>query len=125
MDTYPIRHDISVLGDVLAVPSLGVLPVNAFLLRAAEPVVVDTGLSLPGRGFTDALASLVDPRDVRWIWLSHPDRDHTGALFDLLDAAPQARVVTTFLGMGIMSTETAVAAGPGSPAQPRSDAGRR
>jgi glyoxylase-like metal-dependent hydrolase (beta-lactamase superfamily II) len=42
---------------------------------------------------------------VRWIWLTHPDRDHTGALFDLLDQAPRARVVTTFLGMGIMSTD--------------------
>jgi hypothetical protein len=31
--------------------------------------------------------------------------DHTGALFDLLDHAPLARVVTTFLGMGIMSTD--------------------
>ena len=53
----------------------------------------------------DALGSVVDPSDVRWIWLTHPDRDHTGALFDLLEAAPQARLITTFLGAGIMSTE--------------------
>jgi flavorubredoxin len=47
---------------------------------------------------------LAGPADVRWIWLTHPDRDHTGALFDLLEAAPQARLVTTFLGAGILST---------------------
>lgn len=81
---------------------------NAFVLHAAEPVVVDTSLSLPDRGFMDTLGSVVDPADVRWIWLTHPDRDHTGALFDLLDAAPHARLVTTFLSADIMSTERPV-----------------
>ena len=46
---------------------------------------------------------MLDPADVEWIWLTHPDRDHTGALFDLLDAAPRARLITTFAGVGIMS----------------------
>lgn len=96
------------MNDHLEVPGIGFLPVNAFVLHAAEPVVVDTGLSLPGRGFMEALDSVVDPADVRWIWLTHPDRDHTGALFDLLAAAPAARLVTTFLGAGIMSTERPV-----------------
>ena len=41
----------------------------------------------------------------RWIWITHPDRDHTGGLWKLLQAAPQARLITTFLGLGIMSTE--------------------
>jgi glyoxylase-like metal-dependent hydrolase (beta-lactamase superfamily II) len=105
MQTHQIGRDITVLSDVAPVPGIGFLPVNAFVLKAAQPVVVDTGLSLPGRGFLEALGSVVDPKDVRWIWLTHPDRDHTGALFELLEAAPQARVVTTFLGMGIMSTQ--------------------
>lgn len=105
MHTYRLGRDVSVLSDPQPVPGLGFLPVNAFVLHAAEPVVVDTGLSLPGTGFLEALSTLLDPRDVRWIWLTHPDRDHTGGLFDLLAAAPRARVVTTFLGAGIMSTE--------------------
>ncbi|WP_448625708.1 MBL fold metallo-hydrolase [Geodermatophilus sp. URMC 64] len=96
---------VTVLSDPLEVPGIGHLPVSAFVLHAAEPVVVDTGLSLADRHFVEDLAAVVDPADVRWIWLTHPDRDHTGGLFDLLVAAPQARVVTTFLGMGIMSTE--------------------
>ncbi|MDK1472342.1 MBL fold metallo-hydrolase [Streptomyces sp. 549] len=104
MEVHRVGRDISVLSDQLPVPGIGFLAVNAFVLHAAEPVVVDTGLSLPDRGFMDALGSVVDPEDVRWIWLTHPDRDHTGALFDILAAAPRARVVTTFLGMGIMST---------------------
>jgi glyoxylase-like metal-dependent hydrolase (beta-lactamase superfamily II) len=105
MNINRIGRDISVLADQLEVPGIGFLPVNAFVLHASEPVVVDTGLSLPGRGFLDALGSVIDPADVEWIWLTHPDRDHTGGLFALLDAAPQARVITTFVGMGIMSTE--------------------
>jgi hypothetical protein len=105
MHTYRAHPEISVLGDSLEVPGLGFLPVNAFVIHAAQPVVVDTGLGLPDRDFVAALAGVIDPADVAWIWLTHPDRDHTGGLFALLDAAPRARVVTTFTGAGIMSTE--------------------
>ncbi|PBC49902.1 MBL fold metallo-hydrolase [Rhodococcus sp. ACS1] len=103
-----IRHDIAVLGDALEVPGIGHLPVNAYVLLASEPVVIDTGLSLPGRDFMDALGTVLDPADVEWVWLTHPDRDHTGALFDLLDQAPHARLITTFAAMGIMSCERPV-----------------
>jgi glyoxylase-like metal-dependent hydrolase (beta-lactamase superfamily II) len=96
---------VTVLADSLEVPGIGHLPVSAFVLHAAEPVVVDTGLGLPDRDFVGDLGAVLDPADVRWIWLTHPDRDHTGGLFDLLEAAPRARVVTTFLGVGILSTE--------------------
>jgi len=97
--------DVSVLADQLEVPGIGHLPVNAFVLHAAEPVVVDTGLGLPDRDFLADLGTVMDPADVRWIWLTHPDRDHTGGLTALLAAAPQARVITTFLAVGILSTE--------------------
>ena len=106
MQIHRLGRDVSVLSDQLPAPGIGFVPVNAFVLHAAEPVVVDTGL--PGRGFLDTLGSVVDPADVRWIWLTHPDRDHTGALFDLLDAAPRARLVTNFLSAGAMSTERPV-----------------
>jgi hypothetical protein len=105
MDINRIGREVSVLADQLEVPGIGFIPVNAFVLHAAEPVVIDTGLSLPDRGFMDALGSVIDPADVEWIWITHPDRDHTGAVFDLLQVAPRACVITTFIGMGIMSTE--------------------
>jgi hypothetical protein len=105
MHTYRARPDVSVLADYLEVPGIGFVPVNAFVIHAAQPVVVDTGLGLPDRAFVASLADVIDPADIHWIWLTHPDRDHTGGLFALLDAAPQARVVTTFVGAGIMSTE--------------------
>jgi hypothetical protein len=105
MHTFRARPDVSVLGDYLEVPGLGFLPVNAFVIHAAQPVVVDTGLGLPDRDFVASLAEAIDPADIRWVWLTHPDRDHTGGLLALLDAAPNARVVTTFVGAGIMSAE--------------------
>jgi hypothetical protein len=106
MLTNRLSPDVTVINDHLPVPTIGFLPVNAFVIHAEQPVVVDTGVMLPGRGFMDALGSALDPKDVRWIWLTHPDRDHTGGLFELLEAAPKARVVTTFLSVGIMSTDT-------------------
>jgi glyoxylase-like metal-dependent hydrolase (beta-lactamase superfamily II) len=100
--------DVTVLGDCAEVPGLGFLPVNAFVLHAEQPVVVDTGLSTADKAFVSALAQVIDPADVRWVWITHPDRDHTGGLWPLLEAAPQARLVSTFIGLGIMSCEWAV-----------------
>ena len=107
MRSYRAHHDVSVLNDYMEVPGLGFLPVNAFVIHAAQPVVTDTGMGLPDRDFLASLAEVIDPADVAWIWLTHPDRDHTGGLFRLLEAAPQARVVTTFAGAGIIRAQTA------------------
>jgi glyoxylase-like metal-dependent hydrolase (beta-lactamase superfamily II) len=100
--------DVTVLNDHAEVPGLGFLPANAFVLHAEQPVVIDTGLSTADKDFVSALAEVLDPADVRWLWITHPDRDHTGGLWPLLEAAPTARLVTTFLGMGIMSLEWTV-----------------
>ena len=108
MHTLQPAPGVTVLSDALEVPGIGHLPVTASVLHGAEPVVIDTGLGLADRDFLRDLASVIDPADVRWIWLTHPDRDHTGGLFDLLAAAPRARLVTTFLGVGILSTERPV-----------------
>ncbi len=105
MNIFRSGPDVTVLNDHLEVPGIGFLPINAFVVHAQEPVVVDTGLGLPDRDFLADLGRVIDPAEVRWIFLTHPDRDHTGGLFQLLDAAPQARLVTTFVGAGIMSTE--------------------
>ncbi len=100
--------DVTALADVAEIPGLGFLPVNAYLLRAEQPVLVDTGMHASQRAFLDALWSQVDPTDLRWIYLTHPDRDHTGSLMEVLAAAPSARLVTTFLGMGILSLDFAI-----------------
>ena len=105
MRSHAAADDVVVLADAIEVPGIGHLPVNAFVLRSAQPVLVDTGLPGSREAFLSALADAVDPADLRWVWLTHPDRDHTGALLQVLALAPQARLVTTFLGMGILSIE--------------------
>ena len=108
MEKHRVGTDVSVLSDYAEVPGIGCLPVNTFVLHAEQPLVIDTGLSNADKDFVGELAAVIDPQDVRWVWITHPDRDHTGGLWKLLEAAPDARLVTTFIGVGIMSTEWTV-----------------
>lgn len=105
MRTHRPAPDVTALSDAAEIPGLGFLPINAFVLHSAEPVLIDTGVPVARAGFLDALWSAVDPADLRWVYLTHPDRDHTGSLAEVLAAAPQARLVTTFLGFGIASMD--------------------
>jgi len=105
MHTHALTGGLTAIQDAMEIPGLGVLPVNAFLLRGTQPLLVDTGLPQSREEFLTTLGDLVEPADLRWIWLSHPDRDHTGSLYELLELAPQARIITTFLGVGICSID--------------------
>ena len=101
--TYQAAPDIDVLTSSFPVPGFGLIPINAFVLHAAEPVLVDTGTIIESDDFMTALKSVIDPSDLRWIWLTHTDADHIGSLHSLLAENPRLRVITTFLGVGIMS----------------------
>jgi glyoxylase-like metal-dependent hydrolase (beta-lactamase superfamily II) len=100
--------DVVALADSTEIPGLGFLPVNSYVVQAAQPMLIDTGLPASRAEFLDNLWSTVDPADLRWIYLTHPDRDHTGSLAQVMEAAPQARLVTTFLGFGILGIDFAI-----------------
>ncbi len=100
--TYKASADIDVLTSSFPVPGFGLIPINAFVLHAAEPVLVDTGAVVESEDFMTALRSVIDPSDLRWIWLTHTDFDHIGSLHRLLAENPRIRVITTYLGVGIM-----------------------
>ncbi|MEE4238867.1 MAG: MBL fold metallo-hydrolase [Anderseniella sp.] len=102
LDAQKITDEWSVLPAFFPIPGMGGLAVNSFLLKGPEPVLVDTGLACLGGQFMDALEAEIDLDDLRWIWLSHTDADHIGNLAGILARAPNARVVTSFLGMGKM-----------------------
>jgi flavorubredoxin len=94
-----VAEDVVALSACLPATDRMVLPVNAYCMLGQEPVLVDTGLSPLGEQFRDALWRLVDPEDLRWIVVTHDDRDHTGSLRAILDRAPHATVVTNFVSM--------------------------
>jgi hypothetical protein len=97
--------DTFVIPTYWPVPGLGVLPMNAFVLRAEEPVLVDAGTAVLSEHFLAALAEVIDPSRLRWIWLTHEDRDHTGSLARLLKLAPHATVLGTFMSFGRFSPD--------------------
>ena len=97
-EPYSVTPDIDVIPSWFPIPGFGVLPVHAYLLRAAEPVLVDSGLVSLSGAFMEKLSSVIDPADIKWLWLTHNDQDHIGGLQQLLEVAPEMRVITTFLG---------------------------
>jgi hypothetical protein len=100
--TYQAAPGIDVVTTSFPVPGFGFVPINAFVLHGEEPVLVDTGTVFQSEEFMTALRSVIDPSDLRWIWLTHTDFDHIGSLHQLLAENPRLTVITTFLGVGIM-----------------------
>ena len=100
---YTAAQDVEILPSHFPIPGLGVVPVNAFVIKAKEPVLVDTGLVQERDDFMECLHSVINPEDLRWVWITHTDQDHIGSLHRLLQESPQVRVITTFLGVGKMS----------------------
>jgi hypothetical protein len=97
---YKVSCDVEVLPSHFPIPGMGSVPVNAFVIKSKEPVLVDTGLVPEADDFMEALGSVIDPQDLKWIWLTHTDQDHIGSLHKLVEEVPHLKVITTFLGMG-------------------------
>jgi flavorubredoxin len=96
--SFQVQTGVHTLPAYIPIPTIGLLPVNAFLVDAAEPYLVDTGVPADEQAFVAAVEALMDPAELRWIYLTHADPDHTGALAALLERAPQAKLITTFIG---------------------------
>jgi len=102
--SYRSADDVAVLPSHLDVPGLGTLIVNSFVLLAKEPVLIDSGLAVDGPEFVDALRAVIDPDELKWIWLTHDDADHSGNLQSVMDLAPNARLATHGVGALRQST---------------------
>lgn len=102
--THQPTPGVDILPSHLPVLDMGFLPVNAFVIRAREPVLIDTGLGIDSEEFMKALASILDLRTLKWVWLTHDDADHTGSIQKVLEAAPNARLVTNSLAALRMSS---------------------
>ena len=87
--TYLVRPLVHLPGTSMA------LHVNSLVIQGAEPVIVDTGATGFRDDWIEQVFGLVDPQDVRWIFLSNGDRDHTGNVAAAVEACPRATVVTS------------------------------
>ena len=107
LDTERVTPDTHVIRQV-AGEGLGpvVHYLNSAVVTGAEPVIVDCGLAPTRDGWLDRVFGLVDPADVRWIFLSHDDTDHTGNLAQVMDLCPQATLVTSMFAVQRIGADT-------------------
>ena len=88
--------------DSWLIPTLAAEPGGAFfgahslVITGREPVIVDTGCALVRDAWAAQVTTVVDPADVRWVFISHDDHDHIGNLPYVLEHCPQATLVCSF-----------------------------
>jgi flavorubredoxin len=94
-EPYRVAPDTWVIPEIVPGPPGTIVALNSMIITAEEPVIVDTGNQLSRDAWLEAAFSIVDPRDVRWVFLSHDDHDHSGNLTTVLDLCRDATLVTT------------------------------
>lgn len=109
----PVTSPVHVAPETYLIPNLApagdaFLPVNSLLIRGKEPIVVDTGAPVHREHWLEQVFGLVEPEDIRWVFLSHEDGDHTGSLDQVLEAAPNATLVMNFFGAERLALERPV-----------------
>ncbi|MEZ5298591.1 MAG: MBL fold metallo-hydrolase [Ilumatobacteraceae bacterium] len=92
-----IAPETFVIHDTFAPPGApGAVHMNSMLIRGAQPVVVDTGAPTNREQYLEDLFSLVEPEDVRWVFISHDDVDHYGNMHEVMAACPNATLVASW-----------------------------
>jgi flavorubredoxin len=86
-DTYVVHSVQPALGEPLFVY------LNSMVIIGEEPLLVDTGTPANRSRWLEDVFTLVEPDDVRWIFLSHDDVDHAGNLEQVMEACPNAQLV--------------------------------
>jgi flavorubredoxin len=89
-DTWVIHQVQPALGQPLSVY------LNSMVILGSEPMLVDTGTPANRTQWLEDAFALVEPEDVRWIFLSHDDVDHTGNLDQAMSACPNAKLVCSW-----------------------------
>jgi flavorubredoxin len=94
---HAVAPETFLIPTIAAEPLSGAfLMANTLVIRGAEPVVVDTGCSLVREQWLATVFSVVEPEDVRWVFVSHDDHDHIGNLEGVLDRCPNATLVANW-----------------------------
>jgi flavorubredoxin len=97
-DTYRIS---------IYVPEIN-LQFNHFLVRDDQPLLFATGLRAMFPLLREAVATLIDPAQLRWIGFSHFESDECGALNQWLEVAPAAQPVCNVVGAFVSVNDFAI-----------------
>ena len=97
-ETFLIRTAFAAPGDAMTMYQ------SSLLIRGEQPIIVDTGPAAASDQWLDAVFGLVDPFDVRWVFVSHNDSDHDGNLLSVLAACPRATLLTTSSAVARMTS---------------------
>ncbi len=89
-DTWVVHQVQHALGAPLSVY------LNSMVIVGSEPMIIDTGSPNNQTRWLQDVFGVVDPADVRWVFLSHDDSDHTGNLASVMEACPHATLVCSW-----------------------------
>lgn len=81
---------------------------NHFLIRDEEPMLYHTGMRSMFPIVREAVARLIDPKELRWIGFSHFEVDECGALNEWLQIAPHAQAICSEVGAMVNMSDFAL-----------------
>jgi flavorubredoxin len=99
--TAPRQRPLEVAPDTFVVraltPSVGGswTALHSMVIAGAEPVLVDTGMVTDRETWFEDVFAIVAPAEVRWIFVTHLDTDHSGNALEALERCPNAHLVTS------------------------------
>jgi NADH oxidase (H2O-forming) len=76
---------------------------NSYLVRGRDKVaLIDASKGMFAETFLETLRPAIDPMDIDYMVCNHLEPDHSGALGDVLEVAPNAQVVVTKPGRNLV-----------------------
>lgn len=72
---------------------------NSYLIRGEQTVLVDTSHQKFRELYLETLKSLVNPKTIDYIIVSHTEPDHSGLVEDVLQLAPRATVLASKIAL--------------------------
>lgn len=77
---------------------------NAYLILDEKVVLIDTCVGSHACEVLERIADVIDPAKIDYVVSNHSEKDHAGSIGAVLEAAPQAKVVTSVKGEPILRT---------------------
>jgi flavorubredoxin len=90
LGTYVIHEVQHALGQPISVF------INSVVIDGDEPMLIDTGSLRNRQAWIKDTFSLVDPKRIKWVFVSHEDADHVGNLDQVMEACPNANLVCSW-----------------------------